>query len=453
MRIKTNRTLTLKEVAYLLGAEIAFDREINAICTDSRECHANDLFIALSGEKHNGADYIDDARKRGAFVIAEHGGDINTKRTDLSLLSLASKYKRIINPRYTVAVTGSVGKTTVKDFTHFLLSSVMPTHKTEGNYNNIIGVSHTLLSMPKNTEALVCELGMNHTGEIELLSRAVIPDIAIITNIGTAHIGNLGSRERIAEAKLEIQNGMTSNGRSIVSLEEPLLRNIKNPYFVSYRDKSSDLYAEIFSLSSKGCKVFIKTERFECEIESGLYSEHSINSLIYAVAVCDLLNMSPKEISDAAKIITSNCLRQKFISKYGYSIYDDSYNSSPEAVIADFNMLSKMGNNNSALLGDMLELGERSEEMHLMIGAECARFGFKKLYAFGKYCDSIAKGAIREGMNKDFVFTNSDLSKPEATAKQIKESYSGETLLVKASHSIRADRIIKLLINKESENA
>ncbi len=453
MRIKTQRKLTLKKVASSVGANINYDSEINAICTDSRECENKDLFIALSGENFNGADFISDARKKGAFVMSEREGDIKIKNTEYALLSLASDYKRNINPRHTVAVTGSVGKTTVKDFTYALLSSIMSTHKNEGNFNNLLGLSHTLLSMPENTEALVCELGMNHIGEINLLSKALMPDVAIITNIGTAHIGNLGSREKIAEAKLEIQNGMTKNAVTVVSLEEPLLSKTKNPYFISYKDKNADLYAELLSLSPVCSNFVVKTSRFEIELETALYSKHTVDSLLYAISVCDILNIEPEEISKAVKNISPLNLRQKFIFENGYTIYDDSYNSSPEAVIADFKMLSRIGNNNSALLGDMLELGEKSEEMHLMIGKECARHGFKKLYAFGRYSEIIAKGAVAEGMNQNFVFTNPELSKPEITVKQIIKSYGGETLLVKASHSVRAERIIKLLTEKETKNA
>lgn len=453
MRIKTERTLTLKEVASYVGADTNYDGKINAICTDSRECEKFDLFVALKGKNYNGADFIPEARCNGAFIMAEREGDVVINNAEHSLLSLSSKYKRLINPKRTIAITGSVGKTTTKEFISSILSSVMSTHKNEANLNNAIGLSKTLLSMSKNTEALVCELGMNHVGEIDLMAKALNPDVAVITNIGTAHIGNLGSRENIAKAKLEIQNGMSDNAITVVSLEEPLLKNVKNPYFISYEDKNADLYAEILSLSSEGGSIFVKTKNFELVSETKLYSEHTINSLINAISVCDILNLAPEKISEAIKGITPSDLRQKFIFENRYTIYDDSYNSSPEAVIATLKTLAKLGRNNAALLGDMLELGEKSEEMHLMIGAECVRQGFKKLYAFGNFSETIARGARNFGMDEKFIFINPDLSKPEITAEHIIKSYEGETLLVKASHSVRADRIINLLTKKEPKNA
>ena len=448
MRIKTDLPLTLKEIANNVDSSTSINGKINAICTDSRKCEMGDLFIALSGDRYNGADFIDEARRKGAFIMATENADIKVTDTENALLKISSYYKRIINPAHTVAITGSIGKTTVKDFTYSLLSKAFVSHKTEGNYNNALGLSYTLLSMKKKTETLICEFGMNHTGEISKLSKAIAPDIAIITNIGSAHIGNLGSREKIAEAKLEIRDGMT-DGRIIVNQNEPLLKSVKNPYFISYTDQSANLYAEILSITPVNSVLKIQTERFKAEIETSLYSRQQLDSLLYAISVCDILGMCAEKIFAYVKEISPSSLRQKFIRENGYTIYDDSYNSSPEAVINDLRMLSERSDNNSVVLGDMLELGEYSEALHFKIGTECARFGFKKLYAFGKYSRIIAKGATDTGMDSEKVFTNEDISKPQITAKQISESYEGETLLVKASHFVNADRIIKILLNKE----
>ena len=226
MRIKTEYPLYISSIAHILKANLKFNTKINAITTDSRECEKDDLFFALSGENFDGVDFIDEAKFKGAYTVSSSKkSDFTVSNTESALLSVASAYKQIVNPKYTIAVTGSVGKTTVKDFVNSLLSEVMKTHKTEKNFNNIIGLSHTLLSAKKGTDALVCELGMNHRGEIDELSRAIHPDISIITNIGTAHIGNLGSQEEIAKAKLEIENGM-HGGKTIIKDDEVLLSEI-----------------------------------------------------------------------------------------------------------------------------------------------------------------------------------------------------------------------------------
>ena len=445
MRIKTELPLTLSMIAETLKIRSSLMGEIKAITTRAELCKKDDLFIALKGERFDGASFISDARKNGAYILSEtNEADFKVKSSEKALLDIAAAYKKIINPKYTVAVTGSVGKTTVKDFTGALLSSKMNTHKTKDNNNNIIGVAYTLLSAPKNTEALICELGMNHKGEIDILSRAAIPDISVITNVGTAHIGNLGTRKEIAEAKLEIENGM-QGGKTIVFKEEPLLSSAKNIYTVSYTDSSADLFAEVLRRSLGGTEFFIKTKSFEKLFFSELYSKHTIDSLIMAIAVCDVIGLDSQAIYDSVKNIGENNLRQRFIFGNGYKIFDDTYNSSPEAVVADLNMLVEFEAKTSALIGDMLELGDDSENLHRYIGAECAKHSLKKLYAFGKYAKYVRDGAVAAGMEKNCIFINEDVTNPELSAKQISDSYDGETLLIKASRLIRAERIIEIL--------
>ena len=176
MKIKTDIPLYLSDVARILKNNFSVNTKINAISTDSRNCEKNDLFFALSGENFDGADFIYEAKAKGAYTVSTvENSDFTVANAENALLSVAAEYKKIINPKYTVAVTGSIGKTTVKDFVSSLLSEVMKTHKTEGNFNNTIGLSYTLLSAKMGTEALICELGMNHRGEIDLLSRAINP--------------------------------------------------------------------------------------------------------------------------------------------------------------------------------------------------------------------------------------------------------------------------------------
>ena len=451
MRIKTSLALTLSDISNVLDVPINEDAEINAITTDSRLCEKSDLFIAIPGENTDGRNYIDQAFFSGAFVVAD--SDKATFKVDdakNALLKIAAYYKEKIKPAYTVAVTGSVGKTTTKDFIATLISAVMPTHKTKDNYNNILGLSYTLLSMPTNTRALVCELGMNHKDEINVLSRALKPDVSLITNIGTAHIGNLGSKKAIAEAKLEIQNGM-NGGKIIVFKEEELLKEAQNPFFISRICEEADIFFTELCRSENGSEIFVKTKNYEKIFTTNLNSSHTIDSLMLAVAVCSVIGIPENDIANGIKNISRESLRQKFLTFNGYTIFDDSYNSSPEAVIADLKMLSEQNLNISALIGDMLELGCESKKLHRCIGAQCAKYSVKKLYAFGKYADEVAKGAYFAGMKKKDIFVNKDLSHPKRTAMHIRKSYEGETILVKGSHNVNLDRIIQLLKRKENE--
>ena len=444
MRIKTEIPLTLSLISNLVSNTSAPQIEINAITTNSRLCEKNDLFIALKGEKYDGADFINDAKRKGAYIISERGGDLTVKNSYSALLKIAEYYKTTVSPEHTIAITGSCGKTTVKDFTHKILSHSIPTHKTRENYNNSVGLAHTILSTPASARAITCELGMNHAGEIRELSRALHPDVSVITNIGTAHIGNLGSREAIADAKLEIEEGM-SGGKTVFFKEETLLKKAKNPYFVSLSDKNADMYARVISRTKENSRIIIKTKDDEFEIISPLSSEHTINSLLLSVAAATVIGLSPAEIIKPASEIDNNILRQKYMSVGHIKIYDDSYNSSPDAVITDLRMLNEREECFSALIGDMLELGDKSEELHELVGRECAKNKAVKLYAFGEFAKSIEKGALSEGMDKKNIFINTDLSHPEITAFQIKESYDNERILIKASHSVNISRITRIL--------
>ncbi len=444
MRIKTEIPLTLSLISNVVCNTFAPEIEINAITTNSRLCDKNDLFIALRGEKFDGADFIKDAKRRGAYVLSERDGDLTVKNSYSALLKIAEHYKTIISPKHTIAITGSCGKTTVKDFTHKILSHSMSTHKTKENYNNSVGLAHTILTAPTSTHAMICEIGMNHAGEIRDLSRTLHPDISVITNIGTAHIGNLGSRNAIANAKLEIEDGM-AGGKTVFFKEEPLLLKAKNPYFISMSDKSADMYAQIISRTKEGSRIIIKTKYDEFEINSPLSSEHTLNSLVLSVAVAKAIGLSPAEIIKPASEIDNNMLRQKYMSVGGFKIYDDSYNSSPDAVITDLRMLKERDESFSVLIGDMLELGEKSAELHELVGKECAKNNAVKLYAFGEFAKSIAKGALSEGMEKKNIFINTDILCPEITAIQIKESYDNERILIKASHSVNISRVTQIL--------
>ncbi len=454
MRIKTAVPFHLSSIAEACGGSLlCHDAVIDTITTDSRVCERNDLFIALKGESFDGAIFSKEAKIKGAWVLSEKSAetvDILVESSEKALLCIASEYKRIISPKQTVAITGSVGKTTTKDFTAALVSQSFITHKTKENFNNIIGLSETLLSMQKDTEILICEVGMNHIGEIDVLSRAIRPDISVITNVGTAHIGNLGTRENIAKAKLEIQNGM-HGGKTVIPKSEPLLQKANNPYYISYTDENADLLIKILGKEKNKISFSVKTKSYQKKLTTALYSEHHIICLGYAIAVYDILGCDPSDLQSALNQITTEILRQKFIIYHRYKFYDDSYNSSPEAVIENMKMLSKLEKRTSALLGDMLELGESSKEMHRLIGKKCAELGFKKLYALGKYASDIALGAKKAGMSEKDIYINEDAAEYATTAKVIKETYEGETILVKGSHAMGLKKIIDIICESEGE--
>lgn len=449
MRTEFIRAVPLSEIGRWCGALMrSADMPVKAIATHSAEVRPGDLFIALKGDNGNGEDYISEALERGGAVLAEgsHDASMTVDCTRTALLRIAEEYKRrILKPKYTVAITGSVGKTTTKELTAKILSSALSVHATEKNFNNELGVAYTVLSAPEKTEVLICELGMNHLGEIDRLTRALEPDIAVITNIGTAHIGNLGSKEMIAKAKSEICNSDRLKFL-LAPYSEPLLSSLPSRITVSTEDLSADLtlLPEYISKNGSSFKFYLKGR----QILSGkteLFGEHLLTALSYAISIGYILGIPPEKISYATSEIKADQLRQSYYKCGIYRILDDTYSSSPEAVMAMIDAMVIRGEKFSAVLGDMLELGASTEQLHRRVGAYAYKKGAERLYTYGPYGGFIAAGAIEAGMPKERIFKNSSYTEPGITAEQISKSYEGELLLFKGSHKVGMQKIINEL--------
>lgn len=447
MRVDLQIPLALSELSVLLKAPInATNVKIKTVCTDTREAEAGDLFIALRGENDNGEKYVSDAKAKGCYVLAESNfADIRVTDTSEALLDIAHYYKSKLPLKKTVAVTGSVGKSTTVKFLSKILGAKYKVHSPGGNFNNNIGLPLTILSTPKDTEVLIAELGMNHFGEIKRLSECVNPDIAIITSVGTAHIGNFGTRENIAKAKLEILCGM-DNGQLILPKGEPLLKDIENAVYVS--DDSS---LSQFSLINS--KDGLRLTSLYGNINSIPFfdtREHLIKDLGFALSVSLLLGMSEDEIIMGVRSINQADLRQRFITLRDLTIFDDSYNASLESVIADLKFISENYSISGAFLGDILELGDSSYAIHEKIGREAARLGIGNLYLYGKFASYTRRGAVDFGMDDRHIFMNEDINDPNTSAEQILHSHHpGEVILFKASHKLRLDRIADMIKEKE----
>ena len=452
MIIKLDLPLSSEELASLFDQKPIIDRKIEYIVTSSKEARYNSLFIALSGKSTDGDVYIDEAKANGALTLSAKraDADIYIDSAERALLKIANHYKsKLTSLKYTVAITGSVGKTTTKNILERMLSSKYKTHATFGNYNNFLGCAHTILTAPKNTEILIIEAGMNHKGELADISKAIAPDISIITNIGNAHVGNFSSKEEIAKAKMEILTGMRY-GKTIIPYGEPLLSEINGAITYSITDSNADCYLKPLDIGADGSSFDLHTPHSSLYgLKITLAGEHILNSIAACAAVLDSIMPGTEEIKQGINNTDGAETRGRFIMINGLTIFDDSYSSSPEAVKAVLKRLSLISGIKSAVLGDMLELGESSEALHEEIGRELFKYGFSRLFAFGKYADSICRGAINAGMKKENVFLNYDLNHPEFTANQIiKNCTEGELILVKASHEVKAERIIKSIENQ-----
>lgn len=448
MRVKLGAPMRMSEIAYAIRGKRNLNNDpfIEFLSTDTRELKKGDLFIAIKGESYDGEDFIGEAKSKGAYTLSKNISKADIFHTDskAALLSLAEYYNKTLPIiLYRVGITGSVGKTTTKEFLSVLLSGNCKYHISKGNHNNDIGMPMSILSTPTDTEILVMEMGMNHPGEIRRLSTCLRPNIAVITNIGTAHIGNLGSRENIAEAKLEITEKL-NDGATIVPYEEPLLKNAKNKVTFSVENEEADYYlkAENGQISLYKNQSFLFSSSFALEEKS--------NRLCLAAALSSALEagISPNKLSSRIPYISEENTRQRVFYIKNRRFLTDFYNASYESVIA---LLDEAKNHDhplqkSLVLGDILELGELSERIHFMLGKSISHKVFRSLFLFGSESIYIARGAIENGFPMDRIFINRDVNNPTLSAEQIyKETEDGEMIFMKASRAIRLERVLDCL--------
>ena len=446
MRIKLSYPIYLSELIDI--KQPFFQKVINYVCTDSRLLQPGDLFLALKGERHDGNDFAKYALKIGATVVSEKTiSTAGIDSMDKFLERFIYVYKsKITSLKKTVAITGSVGKTSTKTVLSSILSKKFKVHATKENQNNLLGTFYTVLSAPRGTEILVLELGMNHPGEISILSYATSPDIAVITNIGSAHIGNLGGKEMIALAKSEIVKGM-NGGPVIIPADEDLLTGIKEKITLSFtKDYNADIYFTQESELNGDCFYRFKFQNMSLKIKIKSHDKRLVAALAFSLTVCILIGLSPEDAEQYICHTENWNFRQHLIVENGYKIYDDTYSSSYEAVLCVVDTLIGSYGKISCALADILELGVFSDEIHINLGKELSKRNIDKLYLFGPLAKKIDIG-IKESNKSDLsVYINEDLNRPDITAKQITNTYSGEVLLIKGSKKTHTEKIVELLI-------
>lgn len=456
---------TVDEIAAITGGSIIRNNNdrISAISTDSREGGTGTLFIAIKGERFDGHDYISNAFENGvSCALCERvpqnatscGGSLIIVNDTLTALSkLAADYRNKIAPTV-AAVTGSVGKTTTKEFIYAVLSEKFKSHKTEGNFNNEIGMPLTILSMKKDTRAAVLEMGMSFKGEISRLSTAARPDIAVITNIGNSHIENLGSRENICAAKLEILDGLNPDGHVLLNADEPLLFAMKgkirhNLLYVSMQNPTADFRAlNVRTYDDYSIYDLVLPTRVVTNIQIPTIGIHNVYDSAFAFAVGLIMGMTDDEIKRGLMKFKNTGMRQNVYEFGGITIIEDCYNAGPESMKASLDVLSevtKKGKTRSiAVLGEMRELGEYSKQLHMEVGRVVASLGVDRLFTFGKEAENIVLGAINHGYSTENVSINPDSEDVALTVKALRRTIkNGDTVLFKASRAIRLERVIE----------
>lgn len=463
---------TIKDIKNMCGGTLicsglSENSIVSSICTDSREASSQTVFVAICGERVDGHDYIAKTIKGGCpFSIASKIPDMSSVENEpyaivlvedtlKAIGQLAHEYKKRVDP-ITVGVTGSVGKTTTKEFVSSVLCEKYKTFKTEGNHNSTIGLPMSIMEMTSDVGAAVLEMGMSDFGEISQMTNIARPNIAIVTNIGTSHMEHLGSRENICRAKMEIAEGLCDDGILLLNGDEPLLvgadKGGHKTIYVSLESRDAD--ARALNIREE----FMKTT-FDMLYEGKIYSnielpvmgKHNIYAALFAFVAGKICGMDDEDIRRGLMSYRSVGMRQNIYDLCGITLIEDCYNASPESMRSAIDVLSELskqkGNSRKvALLGDMLELGERSEELHRGVGEYLAVHGCDLLFTYGEKAENIASSAIKHGMKTENVHINREAGAPENVGnKMLALLCHGDILLVKASRSMAAEKIIEFL--------
>lgn len=432
------------------------EKIIAEISIDTRTLNVGDMYIAIKGEKNNGNKYVEQALENGAMAcivdempdkrILEKYKDRIIIKVENSLKALQdlAKYKRSLYNIPVVAVTGSVGKTSTKDIIASVLSERYNVLKTEGNFNNHIGLPLTLLKLKDHT-AVVVEMGMNHFGEISTLTNIAKPTVAVITNIGTSHIGNLGSRENILKAKLEILEGLSKEGTVIINNDNDLLNNwaksVDNYNVISYGiENKSDFTAKNIKEEEQETNYEINIEGQEYNVKVPVIGKHFVYNSLCAISVGKALKMDNNKIINGISKFKLTAKRMDFIKiKNNVTVLADYYNASYDSVKSALEVVQKYdANRKIAVLGDMLELGEFAKSLHEKVGIEVNKNNIDVLITVGELAKNIAKKAQEFG-TKEVYECNNNKEAIEILNKIIKEK---DLVLLKASNAMNFGEIL-----------
>ncbi len=442
------------------------EHECKNYSKDTRTIKKGDTYIGIKGEKFDGSLFWKEALNNGAETVIINKIDlediekyqkqnkniIQVEDTIQAIGEMASLKMRILKNTYNlkvVGVTGSVGKTSTKDIIANVLSQKYKVLKTEGNNNNHIGLPLTILRIQEE-EIAVIEMGMNHLGEISYLTQIAKPDIAVITNIGTSHIGNLGSRENILKAKLEILEGM-SKKRIVINNDNDLLHKwyLENKGEIEIHtfgiQNESEFKAENINLEENSSEFICKNKDEEINIEVPVGGEHFILNALCGAAVGNLLNLNNEEIKNGIKDFKLTAKRMEINHlKNNIILINDSYNASYESMKASITNLRNMhGERKIAVLGDMFELGKFSEKLHREVGIEIYKNKIDKLYLVGNYAKFIGEEAEKEGYKKENIFY---FENKEELFNDLKQNLqSGDVVLIKASNGMKLFEIAESL--------
>lgn len=452
---------SLKQISEMISAKNDItpfaDIMIEGVSIDSRKIEKDQLFIPFKGEHSDGHIFVEESIRKGA-AAALWQSDVPNPPAHLPILivdnclealqEMARKYRKELKVKV-VGITGSNGKTTTKDMTAGLLSIQYKVQKTEGNYNNHIGLPLTVLGLREETEIAVLEMGMSGKGEIEFLTKLARPDAVVITNIGESHLLDLGSREGIAEAKLEILKGLHDGGLAVLHGDEPLLmerihRAQGNLQIQTFgRNKTNYIYPTEIRQLDKGNQFKINASDISFELP--VLGTHNILNALASMLIAKYFSIPFEKMNEGLSGIKLTNMRMELVEgKHGEKIINDAYNASPTSMMAAIELVSNLQGYERKILvlGDMLELGPQEEQYHLQIGEGLNAGQIDLVFTYGKLGRYIAEGA-RAVLGEQRVYAFTDKTE---LIQELEQHVSEQTLvLVKASRGMKLEEIVTSL--------
>ncbi len=458
--------LTISQAAEAMGGRCRGcdgDALITSVSTDTRTIEAGALFFALRGEQFDGHRFVQAAVDAGALccVVAEDGEVpegipvIVVEDTQIALGHLAAAYREQFSIPV-IGITGSVGKTSTKEMIASVMMQGFQTHMTKGNFNNEIGLPLTVFQLNQTHEAMVLEMGMSHFGEISRLTRIAKPELAVITNIGVSHIENLGSREGILKAKLEILEGLQLDGTVVLNGDDELLWGARGELdcetlYYGIENPNCDLVAKKICTYSDSSTFTCKIEGEEVEFMIRVPGIHHVYNALAAILVGLRHHVPVESIRKGVRCFAPSGLRQTLIQLPGLQVIRDCYNASPDSMRSGLSVLTltETAGRRIACLGDMLELGEISASAHREVGNWVAEQGVEVLITVGNEAHQIARGAQEAGMNPDNIY---EFENNETLCKELPEILQKEDLvLVKGSRGMHLEQVVDAMIKLTEE--
>ncbi|MDO5601233.1 MAG: UDP-N-acetylmuramoyl-tripeptide--D-alanyl-D-alanine ligase [Oscillospiraceae bacterium] len=423
------------------------------VVTDSRQVVPGCVFVAIKGERVDGCDYAAAAVKNGAaFVVSERPiAQVPAEKLILvpdildAMIQMGGNYRDAFSP-FLAGVTGSVGKTTTKEFLYAVFSSFGETVKTQGNQNNEIGMPNTLFQLSPSTRYAVVEMGMQGLGEISKLTRAAKPQAAIITAVGVSHLQRLGSRENICRAKMEICEGLPPGGLLAVNGDDDYLPGAPLPpgvnrVFFGLKGKGLSVTAENIRQEGDAQRFTIRDENGALPAYIPALGTHNVYNALAAYTLAVFSGLDREKTAAALSRFETTGYRQHLREIGGIRVLEDCYNANPDSMRAALCALAELDKKGAAIavLGDMLELGAVSEEAHYEAGALAAKKGVQSLILVGEECRAAEKGAREAGLD-DVVWCGAKAEALEALLPRVKK---GDAVLFKASRGMKLEEIMQ----------